>query len=87
MHQVHSPETILLLDDPILPGTALSKKQRLISDMAHDLLKYDAFRNEDDAMRSLFATRKYHAFDVIVCVADAMQVAAQEVVFKAMVGS
>jgi len=82
---MHPPtETILLLDGPISVSGALSRRQRLVSDMAQALLKYDAFRNEADAMRCLLVQRRWSTFDVLACLDDARQVAMQEMVAEAM---
>lgn len=78
---------ILLLDGPIWPGTPPSKRQRLVSDMAQDLLKFDSFRNEADAWRSLIFSGRYKSFDVMVAIDDARQLAMQETVAKEMASS
>lgn len=75
-------ETILLLDGPISVSGALSRRQRLVSDMAQVLLKYDAFRSEALAMNTLFG--RWSTFDVLACLDDARQVAMQETVAEAM---
>lgn len=75
---------ILLLDGPISVSGALSRRQRLVSDMAQVLLQYEAFRNEDDAFRTLFNRKKWSTFDIMACVDDARQVGFQEVVYREM---
>lgn len=77
-------ETILLLDGPISVSGALSRRQRLVSDMAQVLLKYDAFRSEADAQRCLFALKRWSSFDILACMDDARQVAMQETVAGVM---
>lgn len=76
----------LLLDGPLAPGRGLTKKQRLISEMADWLLKYEAWRTEGDATLSLYANGKgpFSLFEVMLYRDDARQVAAQEMVAKIM---
>lgn len=59
----------------------------VVRKMGADLVRLDAFRNENDAMRALIATEKYSAFEVIRYLDDARQVAAQDVVTAEMVKS
>lgn len=77
-------QPILLFDGPLWPGTPPSKRQRLVSDMAGDLLKFDSFRTEADAWASLVYSGKYKAFDLMVAIDDARQLAMQETVAKEM---
>ena len=51
--------------------------------MASDLIRFDAFANEQDAMRALLA-RDYRPFDVFVLLDDVRQVAMQEIVAREM---
>lgn len=86
MQPLHSPPTttILLLEGPLSIAAGLSKRQRLVSDMAQALLKYDAFRNEADAFWTLQNREMWSTYDIIVCIDDARQVAMQEIVAKEM---
>lgn len=90
MKPQHSPYPLtittqaLLLDGPILSSQAPSKQERLASDMAYDLLKYDAFRNESDAFWTLFNRQKWSSFDIMVCLPRAMWLATREIVAEAM---
>ncbi len=77
-------ETILLLDGPISVSGALSKRQRLVSDMAAVLLQFDAFRNQSDSWWTLSNCRRWSTFDILNCLDDARQVAMQETVAKVM---
>lgn len=83
MHAGHSPQTILLLDGP-LSVSGPTKRQRLVSDMASDLIRFDAFRSEDEAIRSLYGTGRYQTFDIMALIDDARQVAMCEVVAREM---
>ena len=77
-------ETILLLDGPISVTAGISKRQRLVSDMASVLLQYDAFRNQNDAWWTLTNVRRWSTFDILHCMDDARQVAMQETVCTMM---
>ena len=65
----------------------------LVRAMAADLTRYDAFRDPDDAFRSLYAVRdahgvqRYSAFQIGTCLEDAIAVAFQDVVAREMAGS
>ena len=76
----------LLLDGPLMPGRGLTKRERIVSEMADYLLKYDAWRTEMDATLSLYANGKgpFSLFEVMMYRDDARQVAAQETVAKIM---
>ena len=71
---------------PLIDGSLSSRREsrtETVRRMAADLVKFDAFRLEADAMRALMF-REYSAFDVVRYVGDAMQLAAQDVVAKEM---
>ena len=55
--------------------------------MAADLVRLDAFRSEADAIRALMALKLYTTFEIMTCVDDARQAAAQEIVAKEMAAS
>ena len=62
-------------------------RKDLVEAMAADLVKYDAFRVEADAIRSLYGTRRYPIGDIMSCIDDARAVAFQDVVAREMAGS
>jgi hypothetical protein len=68
-----------LIDGPLL-DPAIRGKDVAIR-MAKDLIAYDAFRVEADAIRSLM-NRGYSPFDVLRYVDDARQVAMQDIVAR-----
>lgn len=70
-----------LLDGPMTDPRA--RREHVVMRMAKDLVAYDAFRVEADAIRALMA-REYSPFDVLRFVDDARQVAMQEIVAKEM---
>jgi hypothetical protein len=70
-----------LIDGPL--ATHGESRDELVKRMAADLVTYDAFRNEADAIRSLMA-RGYPSFAVARFVDDARQVAMQGVVAAEM---
>ena len=76
----------LLLIDGGLSQHPLPRSQ-VVALMAADLLRLDAFRNEADAIRALMALRLYTTFEIMTCVDDARQAAAQEIVAKEMAAS
>lgn len=71
---------------PLIDGSLLARRESrndVVARMASDITKYDAFRNEGDAIRSLMSAG-YSPFDVLRYVDDARQVAMQEVVAAEM---
>ena len=64
-----------LIDGPAAPLSRSEKVKR----MAEVLVKYDAWRNEGSAARTL-RNQGYGAFDVLTLIDDARQVAMQSVV-------
>lgn len=60
-----------------------ARREQVVARMAKDLIAYDAFRIEADAIRALMS-REYSPFDVLRFVDDARQVAMQEIVAKEM---
>lgn len=58
---------------------ARSARQAMVERMAQDLVRYDAYQNEADSIRSLFG-RGYPMVDVVMLVAEARALAFQEVV-------
>ena len=73
-------ETILLLDGPISIAAGVSKRQRIVSDMAQALLAANTFRSERDSILSLVGLARWSSFDIAACIDDARQVAMQETV-------
>jgi hypothetical protein len=65
-----------LIDGPLMDPAA--RREHVVAAMAGDLIAYDAFRVEADAIRALMA-REYSPFDVLRFVDDARQVAIQEI--------
>ena len=75
---------VLLLDGPISVTAGLSKRQRLVSDMARALLDANSFRQERDSILTLVGLARWSSFDITVCIDDARQVAMQETVAMEM---
>jgi len=73
--------TLRLIEGPLTGPRA--RRELIVARMAKDLVTYDAFRVEADAIRALMA-REYSPFDVLRFVDDARQVAVQEIVAKEM---
>jgi AmiR/NasT family two-component response regulator len=74
----------VLIDGPVIDSTI--KRKAKVEQMAKDLVRYDAFHNEADAIRSLFG-RGYGMADIVMLVDDARQVAMQDVVAREMAKS
>lgn len=70
-----------LIEGSVAP--ARESRHAIVTRMAGDLIKYDAFQNETDAIRSLMS-RGYSPFDVLRFVDDARQAAMQRVVAREM---
>lgn len=71
----------------LIDGAAVNPGQtrrETVEKMARDLVQYDAFGNEADAIRSLMWTHRYSPYDVMVLVDDARQVAQQTIVAREM---
>lgn len=75
---------------PLIDGALYSdprvKRQQIVEDMASRLRQGETFRNEADSIKSLMACDRWSAFQILNCVDDARQVAAQEVVAEIMEG-
>lgn len=73
-----------LIDGALYSDTRL-RRLELVERMADDLVKWDAWRNEHDAFRSLIWSNRYpSSMEVSCCLDDARQLAAQIVVAKEM---
>ena len=59
------------------------QRQDLVERMAKDLIKYEAFVNEQDAIRSLFG-RGYSIAEIMILVGDARVLAFQEIIAAEM---
>lgn len=70
-----------LIDGPLLKASA--QREALVQQMADDLVRYDAFANESDAIRTLM-NRSYRPLDIALLADDARQVAMQSVVAREM---
>lgn len=73
----------LFLIDGGLAQQPLPRAQ-VVALMASELLRLDAWRSEADAIRALMALKLYSSFEIMTCVDDARQAAAQETVAKVM---
>ena len=69
-----------LIDGPVVNV----HRSDIVKRMAADLVRFDAFRTEPDAIRSLFGNG-YGMGDIVMCVDDARQLAVQTVVAREMV--
>ena len=76
----------LFLIDGGLTQQPLSRSQ-VAALMAADLVRLDAWRSEADAIRALMALKLYSTFEIMTCVDDARQAAAQEIVAREMAAS
>lgn len=72
----HPQPEVFLIDGALAqqPRPASS----VIAQMASDLVRLEAYSNEPDAIRALMALKLYSTFEIMTCVDDARQVAAQE---------
>lgn len=59
-------------------------RRELVEQMAEDLIRFDAWRDERDAIRSLMWTNRYSSYDIMVLVDDVRQAAAQILVAREM---
>jgi AmiR/NasT family two-component response regulator len=59
-------------------------RQAKVERMAQDLIRFDAFRDERDAIRALTWCGRYNVYDVLVLVDDVRQRAMQETVAREM---
>lgn len=59
-------------------------RSEIVRRMAADLVRFDSFRTEPDAIRSLHGAR-YSMGDIVMCVDDARQAAMSDVVAAEMV--
>jgi len=48
-------------------------RRELVEQMAKDLVRFEAFNNENDAIRSLMWTQRYSAYDIVVLAPNACQ--------------
>lgn len=64
-----------LIDGPVVN----THRSDLVKRMAADLVRFDAFRNEQDAIRSLHGAG-YSMGDIVMCVDDAQQTAFQQTI-------
>lgn len=71
-----------LIDGPLVDVN--SRRSDIVKRMAVDLVRFDAFRTEPDAIRSLHGAR-YSMGDIVMCVDDARQAAMSDVVAREMV--
>lgn len=78
-----NPTTAILraIDGPLVDAAAL--RADVVARMAKDLVKYEAYGVETDAIRSLM-NRGYSPYHVLRWVDDARQVAMQEIVAREM---
>jgi len=76
--------TVIPLIDGSLYSDPRTRRQALVEQMAADLVRWDAFRNEGDALRSLIFSERYTSFDVVTCLDDARQAAEQTLVAQVM---
>lgn len=74
--------TFRLIDGPLL--NIREHRAEMVERMAADLIQFDAFRDERDAIRALTWCGRHGAYDVMVLVDDARQRAMQEVVAREM---
>lgn len=72
-----------LIDGPLVDVN--SRRSDIVKRMAVDLVRFDAFRTEHDAIRSLYGSRSYSMADIVMCVDDARQAAMSNVVSAEMV--
>lgn len=72
--------TFPLIDGGLADGNA--RRGELVARMASDLVRFDSFRDEADAIRSLYATRNYQMADIVMRIDDARQTAMQIVVAR-----
>lgn len=70
-----------LIDGSLIDYRA--RRKALIERMAQDLVRYEAYQNEADAIRSLFG-RGYTMADIVMLVDDARALAFQDIVAKEM---
>ena len=73
-----------LLDRPL--ADFFTARRKTVERMAADLVRFEAFRSETDAIRSLYGAG-YPMLDIVVCVDDARQAAMQQVVAREMSGT
>lgn len=69
-----------LIDGPLVPAGA---RRELVERMAADLIRFQAWHDEREAIRSLFG-RGYSMVDIVMLIDDARQAAQTEVVAEAM---
>lgn len=70
---------------PLIDGSLVPLRQYhqdLTQRMADDLVRFNAFSNEQDSIRSLYGTRQYKMVDIMALIDDARQIAMQSVVAK-----
>lgn len=62
-------------------------RSQVVALMGADLVRLEAWRSEADAIRALIALKLYSTFEIMTCVDDARQAAAQEIVAGEMAAS
>lgn len=72
-----------VLTFPLVDGPRCETREALIQRMAADLIRFDAFRNRDDAVRSLMWRKDYSAFLVMRFADEARQIAVQDTLVAA----
>ena len=73
---------------PLIDGALPTQsKSEIVAEMAAILVGADAFQTEAGALRVLMDTRAYPAFELMLHIDDARQLAAQEVVAREMAAS
>ena len=75
---------VRLIDGPIVDIT--TRRADLVERMAVKLVRFDAYHNEQDAIRSLFGSG-FRFGDIVMCVDDARQLAVQGKVAAEMAAS
>lgn len=74
--------TVFPLNDG--PLARYRPRAEVVTAMAGDLVRLDAFASEADAIRCLMARRVYTSYEIMSYIDDARQVAMQEVVAEQM---
>lgn len=69
-----------LIDGPLVN----IHRAELVARMAADLITYDAAGDENNAIRSLYGTRRYEMVDIVMLIDDARQAAMQKIVAREM---
>lgn len=72
------------LIDGALYADPRAQRQQIVEDMARRLVAGDVFRDEADAIKSLLQAQRWSAFQILNCIDDARQAAAQFEVARIM---